>query len=489
MNQLESINRIVTLLSRFVAEVKGLNAINQYGINYISENVLIPIFKEVFSYHDLENLNNQENNVSGIDIADKTAKVAFQITATADNEKVKHTLRQFLKSEHFKNFQTLFIYIITEKKDFYSDKDYSEILENKISFDKEKHIIDYRDLIRKINGITDLKVIQRVEALLELQFSEKKLEGIKEQFDGSNQEQVVANLLEITFPSVLYVAKMNVDRNAVLKKMHNKKANDREVIFAFKKQNNLRFSADWIDFNKQIFSFHDLRNRQHDLSKIADQGTVDSIEPSDFYLQSSDHLRAFKALLKYCFSKQAYFLGIEFIHDDNVYVFAPENENVITRGEVWNSGKRSASRDVIRVKLHKKDSHPWYYTNLAFSINFRLYDDKWFLELSPEWYITKDGRQKHYYMHESVSSFLKRQERNQHVLNHVKFIGNYLKHGKTQTEIFAEEAQKPTNFLVFSRFFSFKNSIKLSEDLWAGNESDESLKEMKDKDGSLDLDV
>ena len=59
MNQLDSINRIVTLLSRFVAEVKGLNAINQYGINYISENVLIPIFREIFDYKELENLNNQ----------------------------------------------------------------------------------------------------------------------------------------------------------------------------------------------------------------------------------------------------------------------------------------------------------------------------------------------------------------------------------------------------------------------------------------------
>jgi hypothetical protein len=489
MNQLESINRIATLLSRFVAEVKGLNAINQYGINFVSETVLIPIFKEIFGFRDLENLNNQENNISGIDIADKSAKVAFQITASADNEKVKHTLRQFIKSDHHKTYKELKIYIITEKQNSYSEKEYPDILESKLDFDQSRDIMDYRDLLKKINALTDFAVIKRIEQLLEQQFSEKKLDGIKEQFDGSNHETVVTNLLEISFPSVLFIGKMGVDRNAVLKKMHNKKANDREVIFAYKKQNNLRFSADWIDHNKQILSFHDLGNRHHDLSKIVDQGTVDQIDPADFYSQSADHLRAFKALLKYCFSKQAYFLGVEFIHDDNVYVFAPEDENVITRGETWNSGKRSASRDVIRIKTHKKDSTPWYYTNLAFSVNFRLYDDKWYVEISPEWYITKDGRQKHYYMHESVSSFLKRKERNQHVLNHVKFIGNYLKHGKTQTEIFKEEVQKPTNFIQFVRYFTFRNSIKLPEDSWTNNESSESLKEMKDKDGSLDLDV
>jgi len=50
MNQLTSINRIATLLSRFVVEVKTLNAINQYGINFLAENVLIPIFKEVYGF-------------------------------------------------------------------------------------------------------------------------------------------------------------------------------------------------------------------------------------------------------------------------------------------------------------------------------------------------------------------------------------------------------------------------------------------------------
>lgn len=489
MNQLQSINRIVTLLSRFVAEVKGLNAINQYGINYLSETVLIPIFKEVFGYTTLENLNNQENNVSGIDLVDSKAKVAFQITATADNEKVKHTLRQFAKAGHYKKYKTLIIYIITERQDSYSDKDYADIIDSKFSFDKDKGIMDYRDLIKKINSITDFEVIKRIEGLLEKQFSDNKLESIKEQFDGSDQESVVTNLLEVTFPSTLYIGKLAVDRNKVLKKMRNKKANDREVIFAFKKQNNLRFSADWIDFNKQILSFHDLGNKRHDLSKLVDQGTIDKISPEEFYEKSPDHLRAFKALLKYCFSKQAYFLGIEFIHDENMYFFAPEDENIITRGEAWNSGKRSASRDVIRIKLHKKDNTPWYYSNLAFSITFKFYDGKWYVEISPEWYITKDGKQKHFYMHESVSSFLKRKEKNQHVLNHVKFIGNYLKHGKTQTEMFGEEVQKPLSFLQFVKFYTFKNGKKIYEDQWMTNESDENLKEMKDKDGLLDFDI
>jgi hypothetical protein len=40
-------NRIIELLSVFVTQVKGHNAISRTDINRISETILIPIFKEV----------------------------------------------------------------------------------------------------------------------------------------------------------------------------------------------------------------------------------------------------------------------------------------------------------------------------------------------------------------------------------------------------------------------------------------------------------
>lgn len=478
------------MLSRFVVEVKTLNSINQYGINFLSENILIPIFKEVFGFKNLVNLNNEQNNIEGIDLGDSNAKVSFQITSSSDNEKVKHTLRQFVKGEHHRTYNTLFIYILTEKQNSYSDREYPTIINNAFNFNKDHHILDYRDLMKKINAITNYQTIQRIEALLESQFTERKLESFKNQFDTPIQETVVANLLELKIPTKLYIGKLLIDRNDVLKRMRNKKANDREVIFSYKKEKGLRFSADWVDHNKQIISFHDLGNKNHDLSKIVDQGTIDCISPEEFYEKGIDHMRVFKALLKYCFSKQAYFLGIEFIHQDNLYFFSPEDENVITRTESWNSGKRTISRDVIRIKLHKKDNTPWYYSNLAFSISFKFLDGILYLEISPEWYITKDGKQKHYWMDEQVTSFLKKNEKNQHILNHVKFIGNYLKYGKTQTEMFNDSGHhKPTNFLEFIKFLTFKNSPKLNEEDWVQNETEENLKDMKDKDGTIEFDV
>jgi hypothetical protein len=487
MNQLDSITRISSLLSRFVAEVKALNAINQYGINFLAETVLVPIFKIVFDLPNLSNLNTEENNVAGIDLGDQIAKVAFQITSSSDNDKVKHTLRQFIKFEHFINYKVLYIYMLSEKQNNYKDSEYNEILSGQIEFSKNIHILDFRDLLKKINAIEDFEKVKDIEILLEKQFSDTKLDTFKNAFSTPQTEILYSNLLSFTFPDKIYIADLSIGRKDIAFLRGKKFLNDREIIFAYKKQNGLRFSADWIDFNKKIISFHDLSNTNHDLSKIIDLGTVELLSPSEFYEISSPHLRAFKALLKYTFSKQMFYLNVNFYHDENMFVFLPEDENVVTRTESWNTGRRTVSRDVIRMKRNIKTNHVWYYTHLAFSLAFRNYESVWYVELTPEWFITKDGKQKHYFQHEEVTSFLKKNERNQHVLNHVKFLANYLRYGKNQGSIFSLNELKPLNFLQFGTLLTFKNAPYLDELAWKTNETEEHLKIMQDKDGTIEF--
>jgi hypothetical protein len=481
MNQLNSINNISALLSRFVTQVKGLNSINQYGINILSETVIIPMFKEVFGY-DLKNLNAESNNFPGIDLGDRKQRVAFQITSTADSQKIRHTIESCVKYEHYKTFDTILIYCLTEKIDV--AKSFSEVTENKFQFNAKEHVLDYRDLMKAINAITDYDRVLRIENLLSKQFSEIKLKNF-EILEAPQFETVFSNLVKIALPSELYMARISVKRKDLIKKKGI--YNDRQLIFQYKGENDLRFSADWIDHNKQLYSFHDISNHHHDISKVIDLGTVETISPEEFYLQNDDQMRAFKALLKFCFSKYAHYLNIEFNHYENMFIFMPVDENAIVRSESWHSGKRHATRDVIRMKLNKKTNEVWYYTHLAFSILFKYYEDQWFLEIIPDWYVTKDGYKKHYKQDEQVSSWLKRKERNLHVFNNTKFIANYLKYGKSQLELFKEEeTHRPKNFIDLMSFETFRNSPLLNEDNWKANESEEVMGLMKDKDGVLD---
>lgn len=481
MNQLNSINNISALLSRFVTQVKALNSISQYGINFLSETVIIPLFKEIYGY-DLKNLNVESINFPGIDLGDIKLKLAFQITSVADSEKIRGTIESCLKYELFKSFNTFFIYCLTEKSDL--TKSYSELAENQFYFNAKEHVLDYRDLMKAINSISDYDRVLRIENLLSKQFSEIKLKDY-ELLEAPQNETVYSNLLRIALPSKLYMAHISVKRKDLSKKRGI--FNDRQMIFQYKKEKGLKFSSDWIDHNKQLYSFHDISNHNHDISKVIDLGTVETISPEEFFLYNEDQMRAFKALLKLCFSKYAYYLNIQFNHLENLFIFMPNDENAIVRKESWHSGKRNATRDVIRMKLNKKTNDVWYYTHLAFSISFKYYEDQWFLEIIPDWYVTKDGFIKHFRQDEKVSSWLKRKERNLHVFNNTKFIANYLKYGRSQLELFKEEETlRPKNFVDLLRFETFRNSPTLNEENWKANESEEVIDLMKDKDGVLD---
>jgi uncharacterized membrane protein YqiK len=134
MRRIDYINKITTYAARFVLEVEGFNATNQYHINIHAENFFTPDLNEIFDLN-LENINaTQKKNFSAIDLVDYKNRVAFQITATATFEKVKNTLQTFFEKKLDKYFDTLYFYVITEKKGKYPEDKIKEILLPELEF-------------------------------------------------------------------------------------------------------------------------------------------------------------------------------------------------------------------------------------------------------------------------------------------------------------------------------------------------------------------
>ena len=117
MSLIQSQNRINELMARFVAQIKGATAMGRTDLNKVSENLLIPILSSVYEYKNLKNLNVEEANYPGIDLegeiflGDEVTKTAFQVTATANANKIKKTLKKFSEYELYKNYDRLIIYL------------------------------------------------------------------------------------------------------------------------------------------------------------------------------------------------------------------------------------------------------------------------------------------------------------------------------------------------------------------------------------------
>ncbi|WP_414619067.1 SMEK domain-containing protein [Calothrix sp. CCY 0018] len=185
----KTLQNIRDLMSLFVTEIKAATAMEQTDINKISENVTKSLLAQVYGYKNIKNLNDSEHkNYPGIDLADETARVAFQITSTPGIEKVKYTLRKFIEYKLYEKYDRLIIYVLTEKQNSYSAIEIKKIIQGKFKFDTKKDIWDYRNILTEVNKFP-IEQAREVEKILEENFGKKRRQPEWEVID--NVENII----------------------------------------------------------------------------------------------------------------------------------------------------------------------------------------------------------------------------------------------------------------------------------------------------------
>lgn len=470
---MHSQNRINELMSRFVAQVHGATAMGRTDINHIAETILIPLFSEVFNLRHLKNLNETEQrNFPGIDLADEVERIAFQVTSTSNSTKVKNTLQKFVDHKLFKKFDRLVIYILTEKQGSYSGQGYEEIIDGTFQFNKATDIIDYRDVLSAIATFQQDKALL-IERILEANFGERQPFPFGSQYQTTT-ESVFLNLLEVSFPKTLYVADVSFDRQGIISnskshrvKVHNK-SSTRDVARAALDQLGLGFGVDWVCHEKKIVTFHDLEDDTSPLVRLVDKGTVTPLSSEEFYKIDENYDRVFKSLLWRCLQQKLYGRGVRWQHEEGMFIFSPPGDGKDVRKESWKD-KKAGNREVF-VRTHKNDDSQatWYCKHLGFRTQFKLFGNKWYLQINPEWFFSFDGYKKSFYHAEKVD-WLKRQEDNSQVMYQLKFIAYYLTH-QPPSNLFEKSHQYP--FLSFGSLVEFANSPHLNDSDWKPNKAE-----------------
>lgn len=482
MEQQRIENRISELMSQFVTVIESNNAQNHLDINLITENVLCPILAKLFDCPDLENANHGSHNFPGIDLADRTLRLAFQITATSGMKKIKDTLETFLGHNLQVDFDQLYVYVITRKQSTYSTTAIDNILAGRFKFDPMKQVIDYKDLLERCSqrDIRDqLFVLERLEE----QFTKGFVTARGLSANHRPDESIISNLLEVNFPEQLYVAELAIDKTEILQEGRKEKLlnkcspTERELAHAALKLQGLSFASDWVCHNNKIFTFHDLDNSNCPLGEVIDTGSIETLGASEFSQIDDDYHRKFIELLNTCLRQELYHRGVRWQADEKLYFFIPTDEmsEATERNETW-IGKKQDTRSVYKPILGGKESKTpgeiVAHKHLAFGTQFVQIGDQWHVALRPDWYFTgRDMYQSSRFNHDQVTN-LKRQERNVAVYNHIRFLSYFLK-DQGPDDLFSPRRKR---FLQFGEILGFTSPKPLNDNVWLSGESKEKKK-------------
>lgn len=156
--------RIVFYLSFLSKYIEGLNSIHYFDINTSSEDFFKTILNMIYGY-ELENINIIDMNTCAIDLGDKKNRIAIQVTSDGSSAKIKYTIQKFIEKKLYEQYDTLHVFVITQKQQSYTTK-FDTC--GKFNFNT-RDIMDYKDIVKEINKKED-KELENIFKYIEQQF-------------------------------------------------------------------------------------------------------------------------------------------------------------------------------------------------------------------------------------------------------------------------------------------------------------------------------
>ena len=171
MTRQELLQRSSTLLGRFAHEVKVANSMGLFDINTVAEDFLIPIFAIAFNCPDLCNQNRIQMNFPAVDLGCKTSRTSIQITSDSSSSKMRETLDKFESHGLGSDFDSLYVYVITERQKSYTSQKLTEAAHSlSIEFDPSSDILDFQDLAKMLGELTN-EQLEHINGHLEAEFT------------------------------------------------------------------------------------------------------------------------------------------------------------------------------------------------------------------------------------------------------------------------------------------------------------------------------
>lgn len=170
---------------------------------------------------------------------------------------------------------------MTDKKKYQAD--FSLLTENLFSF-SNKDIYDLKDLYKLLTEIEDVSILQVVVRGLRANLiGDSILDGIREK---SVQTDIIhVNLLPISIPKVLYIARLTLDKKSIrdLNTEKRRLRHDMDYVKALLAYNTHSFPWDFICHDGLLISFDPLEEQNLGKIGIIDEGTIEKMGSKEYF--------------------------------------------------------------------------------------------------------------------------------------------------------------------------------------------------------------
>jgi len=221
---------------------------------------------------------------------------------------------------------------------------------------------------------------------------------------------------------------------------------------------------EWILKEKRIVSFHNLE--EFPWREICDLGTLEDFDTEEWaFSEDPDRRREFVQLLNLALGEKLWPV-VRYSDRKECYYFRATKDLSLREVAYKSPSGRTTSRTVFKGYPSKKDpARIAYYRHSAFEGQFKLFDGAWYLEITPTYYFTRDGRFLDPWYEERLKG-IKRLERHPAVFGQVIMWADYL---SRPSDLFT--AQYP--FLKFGALQTFDVQVGIDDEAWLSHEPEE----------------
>lgn len=461
MKHSELLNQFREELARLSQEVETSVAMGHFDINKICEDVFCGVFRELYGFENLRNLNKEERqNYPGIDLADEKARVAIQVTSDKSLDKIRSSITTAIKHDLHEQYDRIIFYILTRKQSSYSQDSIAWVCDGKLSFDTSSDVLDFTDLATRAAN-AEPRNLKRAVDILGAYMRGCDVGLAEQDFDPPRDppETLFANMVEVYFPRSLYIAELLPEVFG-----GKKRRNQRKAVGEYVRSLERSVPSDYEVHANRLITFHDLEEKDNPFVFLVDEGTVEPFDPSDYYSIDEDQERVFKSLLRFCLQQKLYRHRVLWQHREGIFIFLPLEDADDVRTITWTGDKKATRTVFVRKFNRNQPDKVLSIRHFAFAVTFLVVGGAWYVSLTPDWFFSYGDDYRRSAFGDKLISGLKRMEKNRSVFDQFRFLCSWL--NELDSEDLFDEAAASSPQLTFGQILQLGGGRYLNEELW-----------------------